>query len=269
MSAPLPSDYRSLAAAAAQAARVGGAVLLDQARGCRDLAVDEKARNDFVTAADRASEEAILAWLRGRFPGYGILAEESAAEHRFDGPVWIVDPLDGTTNFIHGFPMWCVSVALAVDGVPVAGAVFDPVHDEMFSASRGDGALLQGQPIRVAGRMGLGGCLLATGFPFKIQERLTEYLRSFEAFARATAGIRRAGSAAIDLCSVAAGRFDGFWEMSLAPWDVAAGGLIIQEAGGVVSDFSGRDTWLRTGHIVAGNPRVHAAMLEVLRRTLA
>jgi len=255
--------------AATSAAHVGGLVLMKEARSLGSLAVDEKAANDFVTAADRASEKAILGYLRDRFPGHSVLAEESPEERRDSPFTWVVDPLDGTTNFIHGFPMFATSVALLREGEPIAGAVYDPLRGEMFRAGRERGAYLGDEPISVSGRAGLGGCLLATGFPFKVHDRLRDYMRSFEAFVRTTAGIRRAGSAALDLCYVACGRVDGFWEMSLSPWDIAAGSLIVREAGGEVSDFLGKSGYLGSGHIVAAGPRVHAAMLEVLRRTLA
>ena len=271
------NEIEALVESAIAAAHVGGVVLRDHARHLDELQVDEKAMNDFVTAADRASEKAVLGFLRDRYPDHAFLAEESVRD--FGGDLhssgasapftWVVDPLDGTTNFIHGYPVYSVSVGLMKAGQPIAGAVYDPAKDEMFSAGLGLGAHLGGSPIRIASRAGLGGCLLATGFPFKMHERLKEYLRSFEAFARSTAGIRRAGSAALDLCYTACGRFDGFWEMSLSPWDVAAGSLIVREAGGIVTDFTGRDGFIRSGNIVAANARVHAAMIEVLRRTLA
>jgi myo-inositol-1(or 4)-monophosphatase len=250
------------------AAQVGGLVLREYARDLDGLIVDEKSVHDYVTAADRASEKAIVKFLRERHPDHSILAEESP-EERLPGPcTWIIDPLDGTTNFIHGYPVYSVSIALQQGDAVIAGAVYDPVRDEMFHAGADQGAFLNGDPIHVSSRTGLGGCLLATGFPFKIHDRLKDYLRSFEVFARSTAGIRRAGSAALDLCNVACGRFDGFWEMSLAPWDVAAGGLIVHEAGGRATDFLGSGAFLKNGNIVAAAPRVHAAMLEVLRRTL-
>ena len=264
-----PAEIELFVEAAVSAARAGGLVLREQARDLDALVVDEKAANDFVSAADHASEKVIIRYLRERFPDHSVVAEESREDRRGSPYTWVIDPLDGTTNFIHGVPIYSVSVSLLHESRVVAGAVHDPVRDEMFRAGAGQGAFLDEDPIHVAGRNGLAGCLLATGFPYKMQERLTDYLRSFEAFARATAGIRRAGSAALALSYVACGRFDGFWEMSLSPWDVAAGSLIVREAGGVASDFLGRDGFMKTGNIVAANPRVHAAMLDVLRRTLA
>ena len=263
-----PAEIEQFVDTARLAAQVGGLVLRDAARDVGALAVDEKASHDYVTAADRASERAIVKFLRERTPDYSILAEESVTEHEPGARTWIIDPLDGTTNFIHGYPVYAVSIGLQVGDEIVAGAVYDPVRDEMFHAGAGLGAFLNDDPIRVSSRAGLGGCLLATGFPFKLHDRLKEYLRSFEAFARSTAGIRRAGSAALDLCNVACGRFDGFWEMSLSPWDLAAGTLIVTEAGGLATDFLGTRAFMKSGNVVAGTARVHAAMLEVLRRTL-
>jgi myo-inositol-1(or 4)-monophosphatase len=254
--------------AAAAAAHVGGLVLREHARNLEALTVSEKASNDYVTAADHASEKAIAGYLNDRFRDHSLIAEESEELERGGPYTWIVDPLDGTTNFIHGFPVYAVSVSLRHEGRIIAGAVYDPVRDEMFLAGAGRGAFLGKDPIHVARREGLGGCLLATGFPFRRHDRLKEYLRSFEMFLRSSSGIRRAGSAALDLAYVACGRFDGFWEMALSPWDIAAGSLIVREAGGAASDFLGRDSYMKSGNILAGNPRVHSAMLEVLRRTL-
>jgi len=263
-----PNEIELFVETATVAAHVGGLVLREHSRNLDELIVDEKAANDFVTAADRASERAIIGFLHDRFPDHSVIAEESREQRRSSSYTWIIDPLDGTTNFIHGYPVFSVSVSLRREAQIIAGAVYDPVRDEMFRGGLGHGAFLGDDPIHVSARSGLGGCLLATGFPFKMQDRLKEYLRSFEVFARSTAGIRRAGSAALDLCYVACGRFDGFWEMSLAAWDIAAGSLMVREAGGVATDFLGSDAYMKSGNIVAANPRVHSAMLEVLRRTL-
>jgi len=179
-----------------------------------------------------------------------------------------VDPLDGTTNFIHGVPIFAVSVGLSREGKMVAGAVYDPVRDEMFHAVAEGGAFLNKEKFRIAERDSLKGALLATGFPFRAHGRLKEYLRSLETFILETAGIRRAGSASLDLCYTACGRFDGYWEMSLSPWDIAAGSLIVREAGGVVTDFLGRDGYLKSGNVVVANRRIHSSMLDIIRQTM-
>ena len=254
--------------AAMEAARLGGSILRDYAGRAGSIAIDLKGLNDYVTEVDRASEKAILAYLTGRVPDHSIMAEESPDLNRDRRYQWYIDPLDGTTNFIHGVPIYAVSVALSVDGKMVAGAVYDPTRDEMFHALADGGAFLNKQRFAIAKGDSLKGALLATGFPFRAQSRLKEYLRSLETFILETAGVRRAGSASLDLCYTACGRYDGFWEMSLSAWDIAAGALIVNEAGGAVSDFLGRDGYLKTGNVVAANRRIHAAMLGVIRQTM-
>ncbi len=257
----LPADPSELLATAIRAARAGAAALAEYAGGRAPLGIEQKGLHDFVTRADLASERAVLAVIREAHPGHLVLAEEeSRAELTHPGPLWIVDPLDGTTNFIHGFPAYAVSVACAVGGRVVAGAVLDPCRDELFGAVRGGGATRNGAPIRVSGRAGLQDALVGTGFPFRQHARIDAYLQSLRAVIADTAGIRRAGSAALDLCSVACGRFDGFWEEGLGPWDMAAGALLIEEAGGTVTDMRGGDRWLETGSIVAGTPGVYPAL---------
>ena len=254
--------------AAMEAARIGGAVLTEHAARAGSIAIDLKGVNDYVTEVDRASERAIVSFLTERFPDHSVIAEESPEQQRSRRFHWYIDPLDGTTNYIHGVPVYAVSVALAVDGQVAAGAVYDPTRQEMFHAIADGGAFLNRQRIHITERDSLQGALLATGFPFRAQSRLKEYLRSLETFIRETAGIRRAGSASLDLCYTACGRFDGFWEMSLSAWDIAAGALIVREAGGVTTDFLGRDGYLRTGNVVAANRRIHAAMLDIIRQTM-
>lgn len=227
----------------------------------------KKFSNDFVTEVDRAAETAILEILREAYPDYGILAEESGLSEASAGGQdyqWIVDPLDGTTNFIHGFPQYAVSIALACKGQPQQAVVYDVVRNEMFTASKGGGAYLNERRIRVTRCDRMEQALLATGLPFRDFRHADAYLAVLKDLAKRTAGIRRAGSAALDLAYVACGRFDGYWEFGVLPWDVAAGCLLITEAGGLVSDLAGGDTHLKTGNLVAGSPRVFAQILQTI-----
>jgi myo-inositol-1(or 4)-monophosphatase len=223
-----------------------------------------KAERDFVTHVDRTSEEHIAAVLREATPAARIVGEELSPEIVTSGLVWIVDPLDGTTNFLHGVPTWAVSIAAAVDGVLQAGIVFDVPADERFEAALGGGATLNGNSLHVSGITVPEHALIGTGFPFRDVSRIDHYLAHFKLVASATSGIRRPGAAAIDLAWVAAGRFDGFWEQSLAPWDIAAGVLLVREAGGVVTDHAGSDSLLRHTSIVAGNPLMHQWLLHTI-----
>ncbi|RMD79762.1 MAG: inositol monophosphatase [Gammaproteobacteria bacterium] len=255
---------------AVSAARRAGALIARMVDRVDTLEVQTKGHNDFVTEVDRRAEAEIVRTLRKAFPDHAVLAEEEAADGRWRrqrGPLWIIDPLDGTTNFLHGFPQFAVSIALAVRGRLELGVVYDPLRPELFTALRGAGAQLEGKRIRVSRRPGLEGALIGTGFPFREPARLDCFLRTFREVLPRTAGVRRAGAAALDLAYVAAGRLDGFWEMGLKPWDLAAGILLIEEAGGLVSDFRGRPDPLPSGHIVAGNPRVHKALLELVQAT--
>lgn len=234
-----------------------------------EFAVDRKGRINLVTTVDHEAESAVVALLRERFPEVPILAEERgmvggpAADRRF-----IVDPLDGTTNFAHGFPVFCVSVAYELDGEIVAGAVLDPTREELFTAEAGGGAFLNGAPIRVSDASDLEDALLATGFPYEA-EAMDRALALFSRIMRSARAVRRAGSAALDLCSVAAGRLDGFWEEALRAWDTAAGELIVREAGGAVTAFDGGRFENGGPNIAATNGRLHPALLEVLRRSRA
>src|SRR2546428_5591276 len=254
--------------AAVASARAGARVIMDYWGKRGTYSIQEKGRNDFVTIADRRAEEAIVGLIRDRFPDHAILAEESPPTHGPSGFRWYIDPLDGTTNFIHGYPLFCVSVGLADPQGMRAAAVYDPLRDEMFTATRGGGAFLNGQPIRVSPAEKLSQALLVTGFPFRSLDRLDPDLASFRSFILGPSGLRRAGSAALNLAYVACGRYDGFWEMSLSPWDVAAGSLLVREAGGAVTDFQGREDYLESGDIVAANLNVHPAMLRVLRESM-
>jgi len=247
-------------------ARAGADALMPFWRALKPHEITEKSRNDLVTAADRAAEAAILAAIDRRFPDHAVLAEESGWRRRTDDrPTWIVDPLDGTTNFVHGIPQFAVSVGVAVEDSVRYGVILDPVKNDVFRAARGRGATWNGRPCRVTSRDGLAGALVATGFPFKAHELLDTYLAIFrEVFLRCKA-IRRPGAAALDLAYTACGLFDGFFEFHLSPWDVAAGSLLIEEAGGSVSDMNGNDDVMASGDVLCGAPGVHAELLEVVR----
>ncbi|HRP23576.1 MAG TPA: inositol monophosphatase family protein [Thauera sp.] len=229
------------------------------------LTVQSKSPNDFVTEVDRAAEQAIIDVLRDAFPGHGILAEESGESGPDSEFNWIIDPLDGTTNFIHGFPQYAVSIAQTKNGVLEHAVVYDPNTNELFTASRGSGAFLNDRRIRVSRRTRLNEALIGTGFPFRKFDQIDAYLAMFKELTQKTAGIRRPGAAALDLAYVAAGRLDGFWEMGLSPWDMAAGVLLIQEAGGLVSDLSGEGNFLTTGNVVAGSPKIFGQMLPIIQ----
>ena len=249
---------------AVRAARSAGNVIIRNLDRLDSLAVHTKDRNDFVTEVDRQAEQEIISTLRKAYPDHGILAEESGLTGG-DEYQWIIDPLDGTTNFLHGFPQFAVSIALRHKGRLEQGVVYDPLRQELFTATRGAGATLNDRRIRVTRRPSLEGALLGTGFPFKEQHHLDAYLDMFRALFPRTAGIRRPGSAALDLSYVAAGRLDGFWEIGLNIWDMAAGVLLIQEAGGLSSDFSGGHDYLESGNLVSGNPKVFADILRAIR----
>ena len=249
---------------AVKAARRAGRLMIRSLNRLESLSIAEKGRNDFVTQIDQQAEAAIIEVIREHYPEHSILAEESGADgdHEYQ---WIIDPLDGTTNFIHGFPVFSISIAVAQGGVLQHGVVYDPLRQEIFSASRGEGAQLDGHKIRVSKAVSLKGSLVATGFPYRMNEsEVDRYLDMLRAVIIETAGVRRPGSAALDLCYVAAGRVDGFWELGLSKWDVAAGTLILREAGGRISDFRGTDAFLDSGNIVAGSPRVYAALSKLL-----
>lgn len=250
---------------AIEAAKLGGEVLLRKMQDA-SRSVDRKGAQDFVTDADRASQRAIVEFLRRRHPVHAVRAEEALEIESKGKHLWVIDPLDGTTNFIHGYPCFSVSVAVLRDGQVVAGAVHDPTRAETFDAARGGGARRNGVPLQVSAVAALADALLVTGFPFREPDRLDEFLVDFTALFREVSGIRRDGSAALNLCYIAAGRLDGFWERGLSVWDVAAGSLLVEEAGGVVTDLNGESTHLKTGDILAANPPLHGKMLEILAR---
>jgi myo-inositol-1(or 4)-monophosphatase len=251
---------------AVKAARRAGSVINLGARDLDRLTVTAKGPKDFVSEVDRAAEAAIVETLHAAYPDHAILAEEgtakganAAAEH-----VWIIDPLDGTTNFLHGFPQYCVSVALQHRGQITQAVVYDPVRNDLFTATRGRGAFLNDRRIRVSRRQHLKDCLIGTGFPYRDGHHLDAYMRMMRTMTVEAAGIRRPGAAALDLAYVAAGCYDGFWEIGLNPWDVAAGSLLIIEAGGLVGDFLGDPGYLYGGEIIAANPRIFAQMVKLL-----
>ena len=257
--------FDDLLSTAREAALAAGAVLRDSFRSA-GLEIEMKERHDFVSSADREAEATIIEIIRERFPDHGILAEESGHGGGRSDFEWVVDPLDGTTNFLEGLPMYAVSIACRQNSRTVAAVIFDPERGDCFSAALGGGASRNGEPMTVSSRQGLDGAFLATGYPFKARAALDVYLEVFrDVFLQAKA-IRRCGSAALDLAYTAAGTFDGFFEFRLAPWDVAAGALIIEEAGGRVSDLEGGDGYLRSGDILAGSPGVWVQLRESVAR---
>ncbi len=248
---------------ATSAARRAGELIMRSLERAGGVAVSEKSRNDFVSEVDRAAEQAVIATIRKAYPSHGILAEESG-RHEGDEYTWVIDPLDGTTNFLHGLPHFAVSVACRHRDRAEAGVVFDPVRNELFTAARGGGAQLDGRRLRVSRHQGLDGALIGTGFPFRKNRRwMQPYLAMLERVMERAAGVRRPGAATLDLAYVAAGRLDGFWEIGLAPWDTAAGNLMITEAGGLVGNLAGGE-YRDGGNLVAGNPRVYAALIECI-----
>jgi len=252
---------------AVEAARAGARVIRDATAQREKLVWEPKGHSDFVSEVDKASEREIVAVIARRLPDATVLGEEfSPAAISSKGIVVIADPLDGTTNFLHGYPEYSVSIAIARDGVLCAGVVINVPRGEEFTSKRGGGAFLDGKRIHVSPLREPGRSLIGTGFPFKTLEKLPQYMEQFSLITRGTAGIRRAGSAALDMSNVACGRFDAFWELVLAPWDVAAGTLMVQEAGGIVTDLDGNPPSLTAESYVAGNPAMHAWLLQTVRR---
>jgi len=251
---------------AIKAARAAGAIINRAALDVEAVRVSVKQTNDFVTEVDQAAEAAIIETLLTAYPGHGILAEESGSEHgaKDSDYVWIIDPLDGTTNFIHGFPVYCVSIALAVKGKVEQAVVYDPTRNDIFCATKGRGAYLNDRRIRVAKRTRLQECLISTGFPYRPGDKLKAYLNMLGEVMSQCAGVRRPGAAALDLAYVAAGFSDGFFEANLKPWDVAAGSLLVTEAGGLIGNFTGEADFMDHGECVAGNPRVYGQLVTTL-----
>ena len=251
---------------AIKAARSAGAIINRASMDLDLLKVNTKSPNDFVTEVDHAAEAVIIETLLGAYPGHGILAEESGRAHgaKDSDYVWIIDPLDGTTNFIHGFPVYAVSIALAFRGQVQQAVVYDPTRNDLFYASKGRGAFLNDKRLRVSKRIRLAECLISTGFPFRKGDNFKRYLQMLEVLMPQCAGLRRPGAAALDLCYVAAGFCDGFFETGLSPWDIAAGSLLITEAGGLIGNFTGEADYLYQREVVAGNPKIYGQLVPLL-----
>ncbi|MFZ9136645.1 MAG: inositol monophosphatase family protein [Hylemonella sp.] len=251
---------------AVKAARAAGAIINRAALDVESVRVSQKQVNDFVTEVDQASEDTIIETLLTAYPGHGIWAEESGREHGAKDSefVWIIDPLDGTTNFIHGFPVYCISIALSVRGKIEQAVIYDPTRNDLFTATRGRGAYLNDRRIRVSKRTDLKQCLVSTGFPFRKGDDFSKYLAMMSEVMQRTAGLRRPGAAALDLAYVAAGYADGFFETGLSPWDVAAGSLLVTEAGGLVGNLTGEADFLEQKECLAGNPRIYGQLVGLL-----
>ncbi len=251
---------------AVKAARAAGAIINRAALDLEAVRISQKLVNDFVTDVDHAAEQMIIETLLGAYPGHGIWAEESGREHGAKDSefVWIIDPLDGTTNFIHGLPVYCVSIALAVKGKIEQAVIYDPSRNDLFTATKGRGAYLNDRRLRVSKRIRMQECLISTGFPFRPTDNFDTYLKMMADLMPRTAGLRRPGAAALDLAYVAAGFTDGFFELGLQPWDVAAGSLLVTEAGGLVGNFTGEPDFLEQQECMAGNPKIYGQLVTIL-----
>ena len=249
---------------AVKAARRAGSIITRASEDIGSLTVNDKSYNDFVTEVDLASEKEIIRVLKASYPDHAFLGEETGLSHQADN-IWIIDPLDGTTNFLHGFPQYCISIALEEKGEITQAVIYDPNRNDLFTATKGQGAYLNQRRMRVSNKSKLKESILGTGFPFRDFQHLPVYLKIFEEVVRGTSGVRRPGSAALDLAYVAAGWFDGFFEINLSKWDIAAGGLLVTEAGGIVSDFSEKDGWLESGNIVATNPKIYEPLIKIIQ----
>ncbi|NEX59904.1 inositol monophosphatase [Noviherbaspirillum sp. 17J57-3] len=252
---------------AVKAARRAGTVINRATFDLDRIKVTEKGQNDFVTEVDKAAEQAVIDVLKTAYPDHAFLAEETGASanmHDQHENVWIIDPIDGTTNFIHGFPQYCVSIALQQRGQITQAVVYDPTRNDLFTATKGAGAYLNEKRIRVSRRDKMADSLIGTGFPFRDNDQLDEYLKMFRIMTERCAGLRRPGAAALDLAYVACGRLDGFFEKGLHPWDMAAGSLLITEAGGIVGTFAGESDYLYNGQVLAGSPKIFAQMVQLL-----
>jgi myo-inositol-1(or 4)-monophosphatase len=253
---------------AVMAARRAGAVLGRNFNKRHKLTVEMKGHNDFVSSADLAAEAAIIEVIHKHYPDHAIHAEESGISGESDH-VWIIDPLDGTTNYLHGFPVFAISIGLQINGRLEHAVVYDPMREELFTASKGEGAQLDGRKIRVSGNKDLDRALIGTGFPFRqADSEMGPYLEMLGKVVKNTSGVRRPGAAALDLCYVAVGRLDAFWETGVQPWDLAAGTLIIREAGGIVSALDGGENHLETGHVLAGTPRIYRGLAKLCAKEI-
>jgi myo-inositol-1(or 4)-monophosphatase len=249
---------------AVKAARRAGAIINRASQDISTLTVKSKNFNDFVSEVDVAAERAIIDTLKDAYPTHGFLGEESGSTSHQSDFIWIIDPLDGTTNFLHGFPQYCVSIALQHKGEITQAVIYDPSRNDLYTATKGRGAFLNDKRIRVSKCDKLQESLIGTGFPFRDFKHLDTYLSMFKSMLQKTSGLRRPGSAALDLAYVANGSLDGFWEIGLSPWDIAAGGLLVREAGGIISNLNGKEGWLQSGNILAASPKIYDAMVETL-----
>ena len=249
---------------AVRAARNAGDLIVRSVDKLGNLKVNQKGKNDYVSEIDRMAEQEVIKVIKAAYPDHSILAEESG-KHPGNEYTWVIDPLDGTTNFLHSFPQFAVSIALRRGDKLEQAVVYDPLRDELFTATRGGGAMLNNRKIRVTKQNALMGALIGTGFPFKHQQHLDTYLAMFKDLFIDAAGIRRTGAAALDLAYVAAGRLDGFWEIGLREWDMAAGILLVQEAGGVITDFSFEHNYMASGNVIVGNPKMHQCIYQTIK----
>ncbi|WP_416545454.1 inositol monophosphatase family protein [Limnohabitans sp. DCL3] len=262
----MSSNLHPMLNVAIKAARAAGAIINRAALDVEAVRISQKQVNDFVTEVDHASEKVIIDTLLTAYPDHGILAEESGSQHGNPNAdhIWIIDPLDGTTNFIHGFPVYCVSIALQVRGKIEQAVIYDPTRNDLFTATKGRGAFMNDRRLRVSKRIRLQECIISTGFPFRKGDNFNQYLRMMGDVMQRTAGLRRPGAAALDLAYVAAGFTDGFFETGLSPWDVAAGSLLVTEAGGLIGNFTGESDFLEQKECLAGAPRIYGQLVTIL-----
>ncbi len=262
-----PNNLHEYLEVAKEAALLAGIILKEQFRKLCPSMIDEKAKNDYVTEVDKKSEEIIKCYIKSHFNNHDILAEESLEERNASPFLWIIDPLDGTLNYIHGLQSFAVSIALEIEGALAIGLIYEPLRESIYSAMRGHGSFKNGKRLHVSHSDTLSTSLIATGFPYRIKDIIDLYLKVFKDFFMHATGIRRGGSACLDLAYTAEGIFGGFFECALSPWDMAAGALLVEEAGGVVTDFEGNNQYLQTGNIIAGTKGVHHEMLKIIQNT--
>lgn len=258
----MPKSKKSFLKVAQEAALLAGKLLMASYGKLKNSDISMKAKNDFVTKVDKKSEKLVIAAIKKYFPDHGIQAEESGVSSG-SGFLWVIDPLDGTSNYIHHFPVFSVSIGVLHNNVPVTGVIYDPVHEEMFTAEKGKGAFINNRRISVSKVALLSRALMTTGIPFRARDRFDQYLVSFEKISLGSVGMRRGGSAALDLAYVACGRFDGFWELDLSPWDIAAGALLIKEAGGKITDMWGGGDYFKNGDTLASNGLIHHELQQI------
>lgn len=262
-----PNDLHKYLDVAREAALQAGVVLKEYFRKLCPSMISEKAKNDYVTDVDKKSEQIIKGYIKSHFNNHDIIAEESLAERNSSQFLWIIDPLDGTLNYIHGLPSFAVSIALEIEGNLAIGLIYEPLRENIYSAMKGHGSFKNGKRIHVSRSETLNTALIATGFPFRIKDIIDSYLKVFKNFFMQATGIRRGGSACLDLAYTAEGIFGGFFECALSPWDMAAGALLVEEAGGIVTDFKGNNQYLKNGNIIAGAKGVHQEMLKIIQAT--